>query len=323
MRRIVCNEWGEPEGLVLEETDDLVAAPGRVVVDVEAAGVNFVDALFVAGTYQIRFPPPFTPGSECAGVVSAVGKGVEGFGPGDRVIVSGGLGCYASQVSVAPGALTRLPDAIPSDVAAALVQSYCTAWFTMTRRMTVQPGEKVLVLGASGGVGLAAIDVARSLGAVPIAAASNPDRVAAAIAAGAVEGIDYGTEDLKARARELSAGGVDVVIDPVGGERTEQALRALRYGGRLAIIGFASGPIPRIPTNQILLNNRTVLGVDWGAWALNNAADQAVLLGEVLDAVVAGELAPTEPNRRPLAEAPVVLRDAIERRLQGKTVLIP
>lgn len=323
MRRIVCTHWGEPEGLEMHEAEDLTAGPGLVVVDIAAAGVNFVDALFVAGTYQIKFPPPFTPGSECAGVVTAVGEGVEGFSVGDRVIASGGLGGYGSQIAVPAAAITKVPDGLSLPVAAALVQSYCTAWFTMTRRMAVQPGEKVLVLGASGGVGLAAIDVARSLGATVIAAASSDERIADALAAGASQGIDYGTEDLKTRARELSAGGVDVVIDPVGGDFTEQALRAMRFGGRLAIIGFASGPIPRIPTNQVLLNNRSVVGVDWGAWAMQNAGDQRLLLGEVLEAVAAGDLNPVEPTQRPLDEAPAVLRDALERRLRGKTVLIP
>lgn len=323
MRRVVCTHWGEPEGLEIHESEDLTAGPGQVVIDVAAAGVNFVDALFVAGTYQIKFPPPFTPGSECAGVISAVADGVDGFAVGDSVLASGGLGGYASQVAMSASAVTKVPEGLSLPVAAALGQSYCTAWFTMTRRMTVQPGETVLVLGASGGVGLASIDVARSLGATVIAAASSDERLADALAAGAAAGINYTTEDLKARARELSPGGVDVVIDPVGGDHTERALRALRFGGRLAIIGFASGPIPRIPTNQVLLNNRSVVGVDWGAWAMQNAGDQRLLLGEVLEAVAAGDLNPVEPTQRPLDEAPAVLRDALERRLRGKTVLIP
>ncbi|NLA35208.1 MAG: NADPH:quinone oxidoreductase family protein [Actinobacteria bacterium] len=323
MRRIVCTQWGGPEGLEIHEAADLTARPGQVVIDVAAAGVNFVDALFVAGSYQIKFPPPFTPGSECAGVISAVGDGVEGFSVGDRVLASGGLGGYASQMVISAESVTKVPDGLSLPVAAALGQSYCTAWFTMTRRMSVQPGETVLVLGASGGVGLASIDVARALGASVIAAASSDERLADAQVAGAAAAINYSTEDLKARARELSPGGVDIVIDPVGGDFTEQGLRSLRYGGRLAIIGFASGPIPKIPTNQVLLNNRSVVGVDWGAWAMHNAGDQRVLLAEVLDAVAAGTLNPAEPAQRPLDEAGAVLRDALERRLRGKTVLIP
>jgi NADPH2:quinone reductase len=193
----------------------------------------------------------------------------------------------------------------------------------MTRRTTVRPGETVLVLGAGGGVGLAAIDVARALGARVIGAASSDEKLDAARAMGAAETIDYEREDLKVRARELSGGGVDVVIDPVGGVRTEQALRSLGVGGRLAVIGFAAGDIARVPVNQVLLKNRSIVGVDWGAWAMGNAASQAVLLDEVLDAVRHGRLHPIAPSERPLAEAGLVLRDLLERRLLGKTVLVP
>lgn len=323
MQRIVCTAWGTPEQLELIEEPDLVPGPGTVVIDIAAAGVNFVDALFVAGTYQIKIPPPFTPGSECSGTISAVGEGVTSVAVGDRVLASGGLGGYATQIVVPEAAVVAVPASLELATAAAIVQSYCTAWFTLTRRMTITTGESVLVLGAAGGVGLAAIDVARSFGATVIGAASSPDKLADAVVAGASATIAYLDDDLKARARELSPGGVDVVIDPVGGDHTEAALRALRVGGRLAIIGFASGPIPRIPTNQILLNNRSVVGVDWGAWAMKNPGDQRVLLNEVLDAIDAGELRPSAPSERPLAEAGAVLRDALERRLRGKTVLIP
>lgn len=323
MQRIVCTRWGAPEELELRTEPDPVAGDGEVVVEVAAAGVNFVDALFVAGTYQIKVPPPFTPGSELAGTVAAVGPGVDGVELGDRVLSSVGLGAYASHVVVRALNLTRVPDELPSTTAAALVQSYCTAWFTMTRRTTVRPDETVLVLGAGGGVGLAAIDVARSCGARVIAAASTEEKRAAARAMGASETIASERDDLKERARELSGGGVDVVIDPVGGAATEQALRSLGVGGRLAVIGFAAGEIARIPVNQVLLKNRSVVGVDWGAWAMANPASQAVLLDEVLDAVRHGRLHPVAPAERPLAEAGAVLRDLLERRLLGKTVLVP
>ena len=323
MRRVVCTEWGAPEGLEVQEHPDLEPGPGQVVVEVAAAGVNFVDALFVAGTYQIKIPPPFTPGSECAGVISVLGEGVEGLDVGDRVIAAGGLGGYASQIAVSAAAVTRVPDDLSLAMAAAVVQSYCTAWFTLTRRISVVSGETVLVLGAGGGVGLAAIDVARSLGATVIAAASSAEKLEAALVAGASATIDYSTEPIKDRARELSPGGVDVVIDPIGGDATEASLRALRFGGRLAVIGFAAGTIPKIPTNQVLLNNRSVVGVDWGAWAMHNPADQGVLLREVLDAVVAGTLSPAAPSERPLDEAAAVLREALDRRVVGKVVLVP
>jgi len=323
MRRIVCQQWGPPEGLELVEEADPTPGPGQVLVEVAAAGVNFVDALFVAGTYQIKVPPPFTPGSELAGVVMAVGEGVDGVAVGDRVLSSLGLGAWATHVVVAAEALTPVPERLDLAVAAALVQSYCTAWFALTRRAPVAAGESVLVLGAAGGVGLATIDVARSLGARVIAAASSPEKLADATAMGAEATIAYESEDLKARARELGGGGVDVVVDPVGGPHTERALRALGVGGRLLVVGFAAGAIPSLPANQVLLNNRSVVGIDWGAWAMRNGAAQAALLDEVLAAVADGRLHPSPPTARPLAEAGAVLRDLLDRRLRGKAVLTP
>ncbi len=307
----------------MEDGPDPAAGPGQAVVAVAAAGVNFVDALFVAGTYQIKVPPPFTPGSELAGRVVAIGEGVTAVAVGDRVLSSMGLGAWASHVVVPADALTPVPDGLDDAVAAALVQSYCTAWFTLTRRMRVAPGESVLVLGAGGGVGLAAVDVARALGATVIAAASSLEKLADAEAMGATATIAYEDEDLKARARELARGGVDVVIDPVGGRHTEAALRALGPFGRLAVIGFAAGDIPRLPTNQVLLNNRSVLGVDWGAWAMRDGPAQADLLDEVLVAVAAGRLRPPSPTIRPLDDAGAVLRHLLDRRLRGKAVLAP
>jgi NADPH2:quinone reductase len=323
MRRIVCTAWGPPEDLVIEDLDTPTPGPGQALIEVAAAGVNFVDALFVAGTYQIKVPPPFTPGSELAGTVLAVGDGVTEVAVGDRVLSSIGLGAYASHAVVPARSLAIVPDSLDLARAAALAQSYCTAWFSLTRRTTVSAGERVLVLGAGGGVGLAAIDVARHLGAEVIAAASSADKLAAATAAGATATIAYEDEDLKARARELSGGGVDVVIDPVGGPHTEPALRALGLFGRLVVIGFAAGTIASVPANQILLNNRSVLGVDWGAWAMRHPAEQATLLAEVLEAVAAGHLHPVAPHEQPLVEAGSTLRDLLERRLQGKTVLVP
>jgi len=323
MRRIVCEAWGPPESLVLVDEDDPVAGPGRVVVAVTAAGVNFVDALFVAGTYQIKVPPPFTPGSELVGRVVEVADDVTSVGVGDRVLTSMGLGGWSSHVVVRASALTTVPDALDDAVAAALVQSYSTAWFTLTRRIALAAGETVLVLGAGGGVGLAAIDVARSLGATVIAAASTPEKLADAVAMGATSTISYESADLKAEARALSGGGVDVVIDPVGGPFTEPALRALGFGGRLAVIGFAAGGIASLPVNQVLLNNRSVVGVDWGAWAMKNPADQAVLFAEVLAAVADGRLHPPRPSQHPLADAGAVLRGLLDRKLRGKAVLVP
>jgi NADPH2:quinone reductase len=319
VRRIVCTEWGPPSLLQLVEADDLEARPGQVVVDIAAAGVNFVDALFVQGTYQIKIPPPFTPGSDWAGTVAAVGDGVDGVAVGDQVLGMG-FGAFASQLAVAANSVVKVPATIDLHQAAALMQSYCTMWFAFTRRMQLQPGQKVLVLGAGGGIGLAAIDVAVGLGAEVIAAASSDDKLAAAKAAGAAHTINYTTEDLKARGKEI---GVDVVVDPIGGELSDAALRASGWMSTYIVIGFASGPIPKIPANLVLLNNRTVVGVDWGAWTGRDPAGQAEMLRELMNAVADGRLHPPSPTIFPLADAAKVLQMALDRQLVGKAVLVP
>jgi NADPH:quinone reductase len=314
MRRVVCNQIGPLDALVIEEVDDLKAGPGQVVVDVRAAGVNFVDALFVTGGYQIKPPTPFTPGSEFAGVVAGTGR---------RVLSSMGLGAFAEQVAVAESSLLELPDEVSFEVGASIMQSYATAMFSLQHRTKLSEGEWVLVLGAGGGVGRACVDVARSLGARVIGAASSEEKRAAAVEAGAEVTIDTTSEDVKVRARELSGGGVDVVVDPIGGALAEPSLRALRTFGRYLVIGFAAGEIPRLPLNQVLLNNRTIIGVDWGAWAMRNAEENAEILRGVLAAVASGELKPAQPTVAPLDKAADVLRDLVERRVVGKVVLVP
>lgn len=321
MQRIVCTEYGPPESLTLVDEPDPTPGPGRVVVAVRAAGVNFADALLVAGRYQVRVPPPFTPGMELAGEVVAVGEGVDGVAVGERVLAMT-IGAFASHVEVPAATLTRVPEGLDLERAAGLVQTYGTMWFSLTRRTTVRPGESVLVLGAGGGVGLAAVDVATALGAQVIAAASSAEKLDAARGLGALDVIDYSTEDLKVRAKELSGGGVDVVVDPVGGDYAEAALRATGWEGRFLVLGFAAG-IPKLPANLALLNNRTLVGVDWGAWARHDPLGLRVLLGELLGAVGDGRLHPPAPHRAPLADAGQVLRAALDRQLVGKTVLVP
>jgi NADPH2:quinone reductase len=325
MRRVVCRAVGPVEQLVVEEQEGLTAREGQVVVDVEAAGVNFVDALFVQGQYQIKPPTPFTPGSEIAGVVSALGPGVEGVAVGDRVVVQCGLGGYAEQVTASALSLMPMPAALSFGQAATLVQSYATMLFALTRRATVAEGETVLVLGAGGGIGLAAVDVAKALGLRPFAVASSAEKLAKAEAAGAEASIDTSTEDVKVRARELSGGGggVDVVIDPIGGPLAESALRALRVGGRYVVIGFASGGIPQLPANQILLNNRTVVGVDWGAWTMQQPEANRTLLAELGDLVDSGRLDPVEPTTYRLDQAATALRQLLNRQVTGKLALVP
>jgi NADPH2:quinone reductase len=234
-----------------------------------------------------------------------------------------GLGGFASQVVLNALSLSRVPDAMSLDAAAAFIQSYCTALFALSRRTTVGDGDVVLVLGAGGGVGMAAIDVATTLGARVIAAASSADKRDAATRMGAEATIDYTTEDLKARARELSGkGGVDVVFDPVGGEAAEAALRATGPFGRHVVIGFTAG-IPALPLNLVLLHNRTLVGVDWGAWTGRDPAGQRALLDEALAMVAAGRLHPPAPHRFPLEDTPEVLAALLDRAITGKAVVVP
>jgi NADPH2:quinone reductase len=300
-----------------------VAGEGQVVVQVQAAGVNYVDGLMCQGRYQIKPATPFVPGSELAGEVVSIGTGVTGVAPGDRVVAFTGLGAFAEQVVVPALSVLPMPDGLTYAQAAALIQSYGTALFALTRRTSVAEGEHVLVLGAGGGVGLAVVDVARALGARVIAAASTEEKLEAARAMGAESTIAYEDEDLKVRARALSDGGVDVVVDPVGGAHSEPALRALRPFGRFCVIGFAAGPIPTIPLNQVLLNNRTVVGVDWGGWMFRDPDGNQQVLAHLADLVGRGQLHPTVPAEFPLSDAARVMADLIDRSLVGKAVLVP
>ncbi len=323
MRAVVCPELGPLEGLVVEERESLVPGEGQVVVDVRAAGVNFVDGLICQGKYQIKPPTPFVPGSEVAGQVSAIGAGVSGFEVGDRVIAFTGFGGFAEQAVVPALSLIPMPDTVDFAQAATLLQSYCTVLFTLTRRTTLSPGEWVLVLGAGGGIGLAATDVATALGGRVIAAASTPDKLEAARAVGAEATIAYEEEDLKVRAREISGGGVDVVVDSVGGRHSEAALRATRQFGRFCVLGFASGPIASIPLNLVLLNNRTVVGVDWGGWTFQDPMDNRALIGELMELVGSARLHPAHPAEYRLSEAAAVMGGLIDRSVGGKAVLVP
>ncbi|MBF6555825.1 MAG: NADPH:quinone oxidoreductase family protein [Acidimicrobiales bacterium] len=323
MRAVVCNQLGPLETLVLEERAAPVPGEGQVVIDVKAAGVNFVDGLLCQGRYQIKPPTPFVPGGEVAGEVSAIGAGVGGVSVGDRFIAFTGFGGFADRAVVPALSLVPMPDNISFGQAAALIQSYCTVLFTLTRRTSLVAGEWVLVLGAGGGVGLAATDVATALGGRVIAAASSPEKLEAASAMGAEATIDYEREDVKVRAREIAGGGVDVVIDSVGGRHSEAALRATRHLGRFCVIGFASGPIASIPLNQVLLNNRTVVGVDWGGWTFKDPIGNRTLIGELMDLVGSGQLHPTVPTSYPLEDAAAVMSGLIDRSIAGKAVLVP
>lgn len=325
MRKVVTPSFGPLSQLTVVELPDLVPAPGQLVIDVAAAGVNFVDALIVEGRYQVKPPMPYTPGSEVAGVVRAVGDGVDTVAVGDRVLALPSSGGYASQVVVPAPAAVAIPDNLTAGQAAGLVQSYATMLYALTRRTTVTDGEWYAVLGAGGGIGLAATDLATCLGAQVVACASSDDKLDLAKAVGAAATVNYENDgiDLKTAIREATGGGADAVVDPIGGPKAESALRSLRWGGRYLVVGFASGEIPRIPLNQVLLNSRTVIGIEWGGWVMRDPAPNRQLIGELMALVADGRVHPLEPIARPLDDAAGLLADLQARRISGKAVLTP
>jgi NADPH2:quinone reductase len=323
VRAVVCEEIGALERLRVVERESAPCGPTQVRVRVRAAGLNFADALVVLGRYQLTPPVPFVPGNELAGEVVEVGADVHAVAVGDRVLASVGLGAFADEAVVEAAQAIRVPDEVTWGQAATLGVVYGTALFALERRTHLEPGETLLVLGAGGGAGLAAIDVAKGCGATVIAAASSAEKLALAREAGADELIDYSVEPLKERARQLTGGGVDVVYDPVGGELAEQALRALGDDGRFLVIGFASGTIPHLPANLVLLRNRRVIGVDWGAWAMGAPSENREVLESALAKTATGILHPVEPFSYPLDRTPAALADLLERRVTGKAVVVP
>lgn len=325
MRKVVCTAYGPLDQLELHEGPDLAAGPDEVVVDVDAAGVNFVDALICEGRYQVKTPTPFTPGSEIAGTVTAVGADVAGIEVGARVLALPANGGYATQVALPATSVIAVPGPLSAGQAAGLVQSYGTMRYAYLHRSVITPGEWVAVLGAGGGIGLAAVDLAVAMGAQVVACASSEDKLALARSVGATATINYEAEgtDLKTAIREVTDGGADLVVDPVGGDKAEPALRSIRWGGRYLVLGFAAGEIPRVPLNQVLLNSRSVIGVEWGAWAMRNRSENASMIEDLLAMAASGQIHPVEPTARPLAEAPQVLADMQHRRVAGKVVLTP
>ncbi len=322
MKAIVCNALGPPDKLTLEDLPDPVPGDGQVVIDVRACGVNFVDALFVQGLYQIRPDLPFVPGGEVAGVVASMGKGVEGVAVGDRVIALPGLNGFADRVGVSEKALIPLPTSLDFERGAAVVQSYCTALFALTRRTQVDAGETLLVLGAAGGVGLAAIDVGKSLGARVIAAASTDEKLSFAASLGADHTINYTEQELKSAVRELTDGrGVDVVFDPVGGDLSETAFRAIAWNGRYLVIGFAAGDIPAIPLNLPLLKGASIVGVYWGDWLIKEPRQAAEVVAELYELAATGRVDPRVSDVFALEEFADGYAALINRAARGKVLL--
>ncbi|MES0873961.1 NADPH:quinone oxidoreductase family protein [Sinimarinibacterium thermocellulolyticum] len=324
MKALLCKSFGPPENLVVEETPDLTPGDDDAIVRVHAAGVNFPDVLIIQNKYQFKPELPFSPGGECAGVVESVGARVRNVKPGDKVIAFTGWGAFAQQVRADSRALIPMPPEMDFVTGASFVMTYATSYHALKDRAALKSGETLLVLGASGGVGLAAIQIGKALGARVIAAASTAEKLAVCKDHGADELINYNSEDLKARLKELTGGkGVDVVYDPVGGDYSEPALRSMAWRGRLLVIGFANGEIPKIPLNLPLLKGCSIVGVFWGDYAkrepMNNLMDLRTLLGWLKD----GKLKPHIAGTYPLARGAEAIRQLMDRKVSGKLVITP
>jgi NADPH:quinone reductase len=323
MRAARLHAYGPPESLVIEELADPVPGPTEIVVDVRAAAVNFSDILIMANRYQVSTVPPFTPGSEFAGVVASVGAEVSDLAVGDRVFGSSMVGAFASQIVVPVGSLRRIPPHIDLHEAAGFWVAYSTAYHSLRTVAAVREGDWVVVLGATGGVGSAGIDVARLLGARVVAAASTDEKLEICAQRGAEGLINYSTEDLKTRIREITGLGADVVLDPVGGPYSEQALRSTRWGGRFVCIGFASGVIPRIPLNLVLLKGVHVMGLDVRTFREHAPHESQRDDDELFDHFLNGRVRPNVSRAFPLAEASAALRTVADRQVTGKVVIVP
>jgi len=323
MKAVVCKAYGPPENLVVEQVEPLKPGPGQVVVSVKACGVNFPDTLIIRGLYQFKPPLPFSPGAEVAGIVKEVGVGVESVKPGDRVMAFGAFGGFAEEMLSDAGGLIPMPAAMDFDTAASFVMTYGTNIHALKDRAQLRPGETLLVLGAAGGIGLAAVEIGKVMGAKVIAAASSDEKLAVCRQHGADAIINYSKEDLKERIAALTERqGVDVIVDPVGGAYSEPALRGMAWNGRFLVIGFTAGDIPRIPLNLPLLKGCSIVGVFWGSFAARDPKHNQENLRELLAWFEAGNLKPRISARYPLERAADALNDILQRKVIGKAVLV-
>jgi NADPH:quinone reductase len=323
MKAVLCRAWGGPDSLRLEEIARPPLAAHEARIRVRASGVNFADTLMIAGKYQVRPDFPFTPGLEAAGEIVEVGAAINHLRPGQRVLaVLRFGGGYAEEIALNADAVVPIPDDMDFATAAAFPVAYGTAHFALTHRGQLKPGETLLVLGAAGGVGLSAVEIGKQLGARVIAAAGGPDKLAVAREHGADALIDYQSESIRDRVRELTGGrGADVVFDPVGGDAFDQALRAVNWEARMLVIGFAAGRIQSVPANLILVKNISVIGVVWGAQAARDPVLVSRNLAELLRWWEAGRLKPLVAKTFPLAEAGAAMQALLSRRHAGKIVL--
>ena len=320
-KALICDALGSPATLRVAEVDPPTPGPGEALVEVAYVALNFFDTLIVAGKYQTKPSPPFSPGGEFSGRIAALGQGVEGFRVGDPVFGAIPFGAARSRIAAPAARLAPVPEGLSLERAAGLSIAYGTTMHAYVQRARLSAGETLVVLGASGGVGLAAVEIGALMGARVIACASSADKLALAMTHGAAEGIDYGAEDLRAGLKRLAPEGVDVVYDPVGGALTEAALRALRWQGRLLVIGFASGEIPRPPLNLALVKGADILGVEWGKFAVVDPSQNRVNMSQVTSWAAQGKLATHIHAIHDLVDFETAFAELAERRATGKVLL--
>ena len=323
MKAVLCRQLGGPETLVVDDVASLTPGKGQVVVAVEAAGVNFPDTLIIQGKYQFKPELPFSPGGEAAGVIKALGEGVTGWKVGDRVIATSTWGGFAQELVADANRLFAMPDGMDFVSASAFLLTYGTSYHALEDRAHIKPGETLLVLGASGGVGLAAVQLGKAMGARVIAAASTEAKLEVCRQNGADETINYAQDDLRARVKAITGGrGVDVIYDPVGGAMSEAALRDMAWNGRFLVVGFAGGEIPKIPLNLTLLKGCAIVGVFWGAFTRNEPERNADNNAELMQLFTAGKVKPHIHATYPLERVADALNEVTSKRVSGKVVLV-
>jgi NADPH2:quinone reductase len=324
MKAVLCTHFGAPEELELSDIPPPQAGAGEAVVRVKAAALNFFDTLMIAGKYQSKPPFPFSPAAEFAGVVESVGAGVTEFAPGDRVMGHMGWGAAREAIAVSTRQLAKIPDTLDFDHAAGLTVIYATTLYALRDRAELKPGETLAVLGASGGTGLAAIELGKMMGARVIACASSAEKLAFARAHGADETVNYASEDLRDALRRLGGEhGIDVVYDPVGGPYAEPAVRSLAWLGRYLVVGFAAGEIPKLPLNLVLLRGCDIRGVFWGAWLKREPQAQRAIMTDIVKWCADGKLSAHVHAAYPLAETATALKAISDRKVMGKILLRP
>ncbi len=324
MKAVLCKEWGPPESLVLEDIPAREPGPGQVRIKVRAASVNFPDVLIIQNKYQFKPERPFSPGSEAAGDVISVGEGVTHVKAGDRVLASTGHGSFAEEVIAAAEKVVVLPPGLGYDVASAFMLTYGTSWHALTDRAALKAGETVLVLGAAGGVGISAIEIAKARGARVIAAASTEEKLAVCREHGADATINYETEDLREAIKRTTDGkGPDVIYDPVGGKYAEPAFRSIAWRGRYLVVGFANGQIPALPLNLMLLKGASVVGVFWGDYTRREPQANQEDVQQMMALLAQGKLRPHISATYRLDQVPQALLDMGARKVTGKVLIVP